>query len=106
MVEWLIDNWLKITIPVLAFLACYIVGLWVRRVVSNAFERWESRIRWQGSKLVMTGDIQQLDSPFLDATSNGLSRIVEKFKAQEISAHVTLVRGERSELATLAAELL
>src|SRR4030042_5039253 len=54
MVEWLIDNWVKMAVPVLAFLACYIVGLWVRRVVSNAFERWTSRIRWQGSKLVMT----------------------------------------------------
>jgi small-conductance mechanosensitive channel len=61
MVEWLIDNWLKITVPVLAFLACYIVGLWVRRVVSNAFERWASRIRWQGSKLVMTA----VHRPFL-----------------------------------------
>lgn len=61
MVEWLIDNWLKITVPVLAFLASYIVGLWARRVVSNAFERWESRIRWQGSKLVMTA----VHRPFL-----------------------------------------
>jgi small-conductance mechanosensitive channel len=54
MVEWLINNWLKITVPVLAFLACYIVGLWVRRMVNNAFERWASRVRWQGSKLVMS----------------------------------------------------
>ena len=61
MVEWLINNWLKITVPVLAFLASYIVGLWARRVVSNAFERWESRIRWQGSKLVMTA----VHRPFL-----------------------------------------
>ena len=61
MVEWLIDNWLKITVPVLAFLASYIVGLWVRRVVSNAFERWASRVRWQGSKLVMTA----VHRPFL-----------------------------------------
>jgi small-conductance mechanosensitive channel len=61
MFEWLSDNWLKIIIPVLAFLACYIVGLWVRRVVSNAFERWASRIRWQGSKLVITA----VHRPFL-----------------------------------------
>jgi small-conductance mechanosensitive channel len=52
--EWLIDNWLKITVPVLVFFASYIVGLWVRRVVSNAFERWASGVRWQGSRLVMT----------------------------------------------------
>jgi small-conductance mechanosensitive channel len=61
MVEWLIDNWLLITVPVLAFLAIYIVGLWVRRVVSNAFERWASRVRWQGSQLVMTA----VHRPFL-----------------------------------------
>ena len=61
MVEWLIDNWLKMAVPVLAFLASYIVGLWLRRVVSNAFERWASRVRWQGSKLVMTA----VHRPFL-----------------------------------------
>jgi len=61
MVEWLIDNWLKITIPVLAFLASYIVGLWVRKVVSNAFEKWASSVRWQGSKLAMTA----VHRPFL-----------------------------------------
>ena len=61
MVEWLIDNWLKITVPVMAFLASYIVGLWVRRGVSNAFERWASRVTWQGSKLVMTA----VHRPFL-----------------------------------------
>jgi hypothetical protein len=61
MFEWLINNWLKITVPVLAFLASYIVGLWVRRVVSNAFERWASRVRWQGSELVMTA----VHRPFL-----------------------------------------
>jgi small-conductance mechanosensitive channel len=61
MVEWLIDNWLKIAVPALAFLACYIVGLWVRRVVSNAFEKWASRVRWQGSKMAMTA----VHRPFL-----------------------------------------
>jgi hypothetical protein len=60
-VEWLFDNWLKITIPVLVFLATYIVGLRVRRVVSNALERWASRIGWQESKLVMTA----VHRPFL-----------------------------------------
>jgi small-conductance mechanosensitive channel len=61
MVEWLIDNWLTIAVPVLAFLASYIVGLWVRRVVSNAFEKWASGVRWQGSKLVITA----VHRPFL-----------------------------------------
>jgi len=54
MVEWLTNNWLLIAVPVLVFLSSYIVGLWVRRVLSKAFERWASRGRWQGSKLVMT----------------------------------------------------
>ncbi len=53
-VKWFIGNWLNITVPVLAFLASYVVGLWVRRVVNNAFEMWASKIGWQGSKLVMT----------------------------------------------------
>jgi small-conductance mechanosensitive channel len=61
MLEWLTENWLLITVPVLAFLGCYIVGLWVRRAVSHAFERWASRVRWQGSQLVMTA----VHRPFL-----------------------------------------
>src|SRR4030042_4987317 len=61
MVKWLTEKWLLIPVPVLAFLGCYIVGLWVRRVVSNAFERWASRVRWQGSQLVMTA----VHRPFL-----------------------------------------
>jgi small-conductance mechanosensitive channel len=61
MVGWLTENWLLITVPVLAFLASYVVGLWVRRVLSNAFERWATRVRWQESKLVMTA----VHRPFL-----------------------------------------
>jgi small-conductance mechanosensitive channel len=52
MFEWLADNWLKIAIPVLAFLATYVVGLWLRRVVDNLFGRWRARTRWQGSQIV------------------------------------------------------
>lgn len=54
MIEWLIDNWLKIAIPLIAFLATYVVGLWLRRVVNSSFERWKLRTRWEGSRLVMT----------------------------------------------------
>jgi len=61
MVQWLIDHWLKITVPLLTFLASIIVGLWVRRVVSNAFDRWASKVRWQGGELVMTA----VHRPFL-----------------------------------------
>jgi len=59
-----------------------------------------------GTKLVLTGDIQQIDNSYVDAVSNGLTHAVEKFKEYNISGHVTLYKGERSKLATLAAEIL
>ena len=60
----------------------------------------------ENTKIVLTGDIEQIDSVYLDATSNGLSYAVEKFKPHEISGHVTLVKGERSKVATLASKVL
>jgi PhoH-like ATPase len=59
-----------------------------------------------GTKMVFTGDIQQIDSPYLDMQSNGLAYMVDKMKGQKLFAHVNLVKGERSELAELAADLL
>jgi PhoH-like ATPase len=59
-----------------------------------------------GTKLVLTGDIQQIDNSYVDSISNGLTHAVEKFKEYNISGHVTLYKGERSKLATLAAEIL
>lgn len=60
----------------------------------------------EGTKIVLTGDPQQIDSPYLDSRSNGLTRLIDRMKGQEIYAHVTLERGERSELADIASELL
>ncbi len=60
----------------------------------------------EGTKIVFTGDIQQIDTPYLDAQSNGLSYLIEKFKGQSVYAHVTLQKGERSLLANLANDLL
>ncbi|KIL41729.1 hypothetical protein SD70_04990 [Gordoniibacillus kamchatkensis] len=60
----------------------------------------------EGSKIVLLGDPEQIDHPYLDATSNGLSYVVERFKQEKIAGHVTLERGERSHLAQLAADLL
>jgi PhoH-like ATPase len=60
----------------------------------------------EGTKIVLTGDPYQIDNPYVDASSNGLSYVVEKFKGQQISGHVTLSKGERSGLAELAANLL
>ncbi|OXL84923.1 hypothetical protein BCV73_18830 [Paenibacillus sp. SSG-1] len=60
----------------------------------------------EGSKIILMGDPEQIDHPYLDASSNGLSYIVEKFKQEGISGHITLEKGERSKLAQLAADLL
>ena len=69
----------------------------VKTIVSRAGE---------GTKLVLTGDPYQIDHPYLDYTSNGLCYAVEKFKESPLAAHVTLTKGQRSELAELAAILL
>ncbi|MBX3385341.1 MAG: PhoH family protein [Phycisphaeraceae bacterium] len=60
----------------------------------------------EGTKVVLTGDIQQIDNPYLDQSSNGLSYIIEKMKGLGLVGHVTLAKSERSELASLAAKLL
>ncbi|MFN9628820.1 MAG: PhoH family protein [Cyanobacteriota bacterium] len=60
----------------------------------------------EGTKIVLTGDPYQIDNPYVDAESNGLTWLVERFKGQGLAGHVTLLRGERSALAELAANLL
>lgn len=60
----------------------------------------------EGAKIVLTGDIYQIDHPYLDAQSNGLSYLIEHFKGQKLYAHVNLEKGERSILAELASNLL
>ena len=60
----------------------------------------------EGTKMVFTGDIQQIDSPYLDAQSNGLAYMIDKMKGQELFAHINLVKGERSRLSELASNLL
>jgi len=60
----------------------------------------------EGSKVILTGDIEQIDAPYLDSYDNGLSYVIEKFKDEPIAAHIKLLKGERSELATKAAEKL
>ena len=60
----------------------------------------------EGTKMVFTGDIEQIDSPYLDSGSNGLSYLSDKMRGQEIFAHVNLLKGERSYLAELASNLL
>ncbi|MEZ6039164.1 MAG: PhoH family protein [Planctomycetaceae bacterium] len=60
----------------------------------------------QGTKIVLTGDIQQIDHPYLDSLSNGLTYVINRMKGQKLFAHITLERGVRSELSELASSLL
>lgn len=60
----------------------------------------------EGTKIVLTGDIEQIDNVHVDTFTNGLTYAVEKFKEYDLSGHVTLLKGERSELATLASKIL
>jgi len=69
----------------------------VKTIISRAGEN---------SKFIFTGDIYQIDTPYLDAESNGLSYLIDKAKDHPLYAHITLQKGERSELANLATELL
>ena len=69
----------------------------VKTIISRAGE---------GTKVVLTGDPYQIDNPYLDASSNGLTTVVERFKGQRVSGHVTLVKSERSRLSSLAVNLL
>ena len=69
----------------------------VKTVISRAGNR---------TKMVLTGDPYQIDSPYLDSASNGLAYCVDRMKGQEMFGHVTLTKSERSPLASLAAELL
>lgn len=60
----------------------------------------------ENTKMVFTGDLQQIDQPYLDSQSNGLAYMIDKMKGQHIFAHVNMVKGERSELSELASNLL
>lgn len=60
----------------------------------------------EGSKVVLTGDIEQIDNVYVDETTNGLTYVAEKFKPYDLAGHVTLLNGERSKVATLASKIL
>jgi len=60
----------------------------------------------EGTKIILTGDVEQIDNAYVDETSNGLAYAVEKFKPYNLSGHVTLLTGERSLVATLASKIL
>jgi PhoH-like ATPase len=69
----------------------------VKTIISRAGE---------DTKIILTGDPFQIDSPYLDAGSNGLSYVVERMKGQDVFGHINLMKSERSELASLAAQIL
>ena len=60
----------------------------------------------EGSKLILMGDVDQIDTPYIDRYSNGLSVVVDRFRESPLSAHIHLNRGRRSELANEANKLL
>ena len=60
----------------------------------------------EGTKIVLTGDPYQIDNPYIDSQSNGLTYVIERFRTESIAGHITLKRGERSQLASKAAKLL
>ena len=60
----------------------------------------------ENSKVVLTGDIEQIDNVYVDETTNGLTYVAEKFKPYDLAGHVTLMNGERSKVATLASKIL
>ena len=60
----------------------------------------------EGTKIIFTGDIHQIDHPYLDIHSNGLSSLIDKMQGQKLYSHIDLRKGERSELAELASDLL
>ena len=60
----------------------------------------------EDTKIVLTGDPEQIDHPYLDASSNGLTYLIERIKGEEIAGHVTLIKGERSRVAEIGAKLL
>ena len=69
----------------------------VKTIISRAGE---------GTKMILTGDPNQIDNPYLDSSSNGLSYAIEKLKGQSIYGHVTLIKSERSPLSAIAADFL
>jgi len=60
----------------------------------------------EGAKFIFTGDVKQIDTPYLDEKTNGLAYVIDKFRGQNIFSHLQLVKGERSKLANIANELL
>lgn len=60
----------------------------------------------ENSKIILLGDIEQIDTPYIDTLSSGLTIVIEKFKKERLSGHITLQKGERSKLATLASKII
>jgi len=60
----------------------------------------------ENTKIVFTGDVEQIDNVYIDETSNGLTHAVERFKSYNLAGHITLIKGERSQIATIASKIL
>ena len=81
---------------------------YVEGMLEGKVEWWyeDGKRAGEGTKVVMTGDPFQIDNPYVDSASNGLTYLVERFKGESIAATVTLSKGERSTLAEVASDLL
>mgnify|MGYP003667324499 FL=1 len=60
----------------------------------------------EGTKIILTGEVEQIDNAYVDETTNGLTHVIERFKSQPVAGHITLLKGERSRVATIAARVL
>lgn len=84
---------------------CFIIIDEAQNITKHEIKTILTRVG-EGSKIILTGDIEQIDNRNINEVSNGLSHVVEKFKKYDIAGHVTLRRGERSDIASLAAQIL
>ena len=109
-----IDKWLKeefLCVEPLAFIRgrsltkCFCIIDEAQNLTPHEIKTIVTRAG-EGTKMVFTGDLQQIDSPYLDTESNGLAYMIDRMRGKKLFAHVNLSKGERSELAELASNVL
>jgi PhoH-like ATPase len=84
---------------------CFMIVDEIQNITKHELKTIMTRVG-ENTKIILTGDIEQIDNEDVDDASNGLSYAIDKFKKYELSGHITLVKGERSEVATLSAKIL
>ena len=79
---------------------------WLQPIFKQSNTHFPYTTLFRSTKMVFTGDIQQIDQPYLDSQSNGLVYMIDRMRDQNLFAHVNLVKGERSQLSELASNLM